>query len=46
VLRRYRPPPTRRPEPVDDYARLVRRMPEPMTAAATKALDDADRNER
>ena len=46
VLRRFRPPSKAPPEPVDDYARLVRRMPEPMTPKATKALHDADRDER
>jgi len=31
---------------VDYYARLRRRMPKPLTVAARRALDDADRGER
>jgi len=31
---------------IDYYARLRRRMPKPLTAAARRALDEADRGER
>lgn len=46
VLRPYRAPAPTRPEPIDYYARLVRRMPKPLSARATRELDDADREER
>ena len=46
VLRRYVPEPEGPPPPVDYLARLRRRMPRPMTAAATRALDEANRDER
>jgi len=45
VLRPYRATRTR-PEPVDYYDRLVRRMPRPLSAKATRDLDDANREER
>ena len=45
VLRRYQAP-AGPPPPIDYLARLKRRMPKPMTDAATRALDDANRQER
>ncbi len=46
VLRAYQSRPARRAAPIDYFARLRRRMPEPLTATARRALDDADREER
>jgi len=46
VLRRYRPETSKRPAAVDYFARLVGRMPKPMSRKKTKALDDANREER
>lgn len=46
VLRPYEERVTQRGAPVDYYARLRRRMPRPITSAARRALDEADRGER
>jgi antitoxin (DNA-binding transcriptional repressor) of toxin-antitoxin stability system len=46
VLRRYLPPPDEAPPAVDYLERLLRRMPRPMTAAAARALDAANRDDR
>lgn len=46
VLRRYEPPVESSPPPVDYMARLRRRMPKPLSDAATRALDKANRDER
>ena len=35
-----------KPEPFDYYARLVNRMPKPISAAASEAIDDLNRGER
>jgi len=45
VILPYRKPRTRKPAPFDYYARLVKRMPQPISAAAARALD-ADRDDR
>ncbi len=45
VLRRYEPPPDKPPPPIDYLARLRRRMPQPMSPAATRSLDEASRDE-
>jgi antitoxin (DNA-binding transcriptional repressor) of toxin-antitoxin stability system len=42
----FRPPPSRRADPVDYHARLLLRMPKPMSKATRRALDEADRAER
>ena len=46
VLRTYDERTARRGKPVDYYARLRRRMPKPIKAAARRALDEASRAER
>jgi antitoxin (DNA-binding transcriptional repressor) of toxin-antitoxin stability system len=46
LLRAYRPPATAKAEPVDHYARLRSHQPHPLTRAAARALDEADRGER
>lgn len=46
LLQPYHERATRRGMPVDYYARLRRRMPEPLTAAARQALDEVNRGER
>jgi len=46
VLRPYDESRPRRQPPIDYYARLRRRMPRPLAAAARRALDEAARAER
>jgi hypothetical protein len=46
VLRSYTPPVTSRGERLDYYARLKARQPRPLSMAASRALDEADRDER
>jgi len=46
VLRRYQPETTKRPAAIDYFARLAARMPKPMSRKKTRALDDANREER
>jgi len=46
VLTTYVPPARRRAGLVDYWARLRRRQPKPLGAAARRALDEADRGER
>lgn len=46
VLRAYTSAPPTRIEPVDYLARLKRRQPRPLSNAAARALDEADRGER
>ena len=46
LLQPYHERPARRGPHVDYYARLRRRMPEPLTATARRALDEANRGER
>ena len=47
VLRAYTPPPAAAgPERVDYFARLKARQPRRISAAAARALDEADRDER
>lgn len=46
LLQPYQERAARRRAPVDYYARLKRRMPKPLTAAARRALHEADREER
>ncbi|MBI3490201.1 MAG: type II toxin-antitoxin system Phd/YefM family antitoxin [Acidobacteria bacterium] len=46
-LTRYSPPDRRKPAPPKDYlTRLRRHQPRPISAAAAKALHDANRGER
>ena len=47
VLRPYQAPKKKKPksEPFDYYARLIKRMPKPISAAASRAMD-ADRDDR
>jgi antitoxin (DNA-binding transcriptional repressor) of toxin-antitoxin stability system len=46
VLRPYQPPPNPVAKKVDYYGRLKQRQPRPLSAAAARALDEADRGER
>ena len=46
LLQPYRERVVRRGVRVDYFARLRRRMPKPLSAAARRALDEADRGER
>jgi antitoxin (DNA-binding transcriptional repressor) of toxin-antitoxin stability system len=46
LLQPYQERVSRRISRVDYYARLRRRMPRPLTAAARRRLDEADRAER
>jgi antitoxin (DNA-binding transcriptional repressor) of toxin-antitoxin stability system len=46
VLRTYSPPPVARPKPIDYFERLKARQPRPISAARSRALDEADRAER
>lgn len=46
VLRPYAPPAKHNAEPVDYFARLKTRQPRRLSAAASRALDEADRGER
>ncbi len=46
VLRPYAARRRRPGAPIDYYARLLRRMPRPLSAAERRALDEADRAER
>lgn len=48
VIRPYNPPPKKKAkaEPFDYYARLIKRMPKPISAAASRAIDDLNRGER
>jgi prevent-host-death family protein len=46
VLRPYSPAPKAPTKPVDYFARLKARQPRPLSAAASRALDEADRGER
>lgn len=46
LLRPYQDRVARRDVTIDYYARLLRRMPEPLTAATRQALDEANRGER
>jgi antitoxin (DNA-binding transcriptional repressor) of toxin-antitoxin stability system len=46
VLRTYTPPARARSGAVDYWARLRRRQPKALSAAARRALDEADRGER
>lgn len=46
VLRVYQPSPKDRHESLDYFVRLKSRQPKPMSAAAARALDEADRGER
>lgn len=47
VIRPYQPPPRKKakPERFDYYARLIKRMPRPVSRAAARAMD-ADRHDR
>jgi len=47
VLRPYQPPKKKpgKAKPFDYYARLIKRMPKPISAAASRAMD-ADRDDR
>ena len=47
VIRPYQAPKKKqpKPEPFDYYARLIKRMPKPISAAASRAMD-ADRDDR
>ena len=42
----FRQTASRRAAHVDYYARLLRRMPKPMSKVSRRALDEADRGER
>lgn len=46
TLRMYEAKPKSAPPGVDYYARLRRRMPKPLSSAARRQLDEADRGER
>jgi len=46
VLKIYGPPARSRRQPVNYWARLRQRQPRPLTAAARRALDEADRGDR
>lgn len=46
VLLAYDARPSPRPAKRDYYARLVARMPTPLSAAQRRALDESDRGER
>lgn len=47
VIRPYTAPRKRaKAEPFDYYARLVRRMPKPISAEASKAIDELNRGDR
>jgi len=46
VLRPYEPAPKRRARQVDYFARLKERQPRPLSARATRALDEANRGDR
>jgi antitoxin (DNA-binding transcriptional repressor) of toxin-antitoxin stability system len=46
LLQPYQEPIGRTRRRIDYYARLRRRMPEPLRAAARRALHEADRGER
>lgn len=48
VIRPYTPPPKKKTkaEPFDYYARLIKRMPKPISAAASRAIDEMNRGER
>ena len=46
VLRPFQAASAQRPEPLDYYARLRQRMPRPISSAARRSLDEADRGER
>ena len=46
VLRTYSPPPRKNVPAVDYLARLKSRQPRPLSAAASRALDDHERGER
>lgn len=46
LLRPYHERAGRRPVRIDYYARLRQRMPRALTAAARRAVDEADRGER
>lgn len=46
IIRPYTPPKKKtKAEPFDYYARLIKRMPKPISAAASRAMD-ADRDDR
>lgn len=46
VLRPYSSPPAEKVEPIDYFSRLRTRQPKPLSAARSRALDEADRGER
>ena len=46
LLRAYRPPSRAKTQPLNYFARLRSRQPRPLTAAQSRALDEADRGER
>ena len=46
VLRAYAEKPKNSQPPIDYYARLLSYMPKPMSDAAMKALDEANRGDR
>jgi antitoxin (DNA-binding transcriptional repressor) of toxin-antitoxin stability system len=46
VLRPYAPPPKPGAKRVRYFQRLLKRQPRPISPAAARALDDADRGER
>ncbi len=46
VLRAYTEKPKKPQPPIDYYARLLSYMPKPMSDAAMKALDEANRGDR
>jgi antitoxin (DNA-binding transcriptional repressor) of toxin-antitoxin stability system len=46
VLRVYEPGPEKSVEPVDYYRRLTARQPKPLSRAARRALDEANRGDR
>jgi hypothetical protein len=46
ILRPYTAPPSPNAVPIDYFARLKARQPRRLSAAASRALDEADRGER
>ncbi len=46
VLRAFTPPPQKKAARVDYFARLQAKQPRPLSLAASKALDEANRGER
>jgi antitoxin (DNA-binding transcriptional repressor) of toxin-antitoxin stability system len=48
VIRPYQPPQKKpqKAKPFDYYARLIKRMPKPISAEASRAIDELNRGER